>query len=122
MVVRFAGKHGGEVRSVRPVSGSIGGSLLDGIDEARRMRRLFARVQAWLRTLLDPARLAASPELRFLGPTLWLAGVVGLACGLVGAAFVVVTNLVEQVLIAHLAVGALLGGQLFRFAPEASGE
>lgn len=115
------------------------------------MRSWVDRLQAWLRIILDPARLAASPELRFLGRTLWLATVVGAACGLIGVAFVTATDVLERLLIERLAgvallraagerpaihattvgfpialalipgLGALLAGLLLRMAPEAQG-
>lgn len=115
------------------------------------MRRWIDRLQAWLRIILDPARLAASPDMRFLGRTLWLATVVGVACGLIGVAFVAATDLVERLLIERVAgvallraagerpaiaatsadfpfalalipgLGALLAGLLLRLAPEAQG-
>ena len=72
------------------------------------MRSWVDRLQAWLRIILDPARLAASPELRFLGRTLWLATVVGAACGLIGVAFVTATDVLERLLIERLAGVALL--------------
>lgn len=103
--------------------------------------RLFA--------IFDPARLTAAPELRFLGRTLFLAALVGVAAGLVGVGFVAVLDWTDRVMLQHIvvlelgsgapgvaplmvsgvpyllmfvpALGALAAGALVHFAPEAAG-
>ncbi len=103
--------------------------------------RLFA--------IFDPARLRSAPELRFLGRTLFLAALVGVAAGLVGVGFVAALDWTDRVMLQRIvalellehdagatpvtaggvpfllafvpALGALAAGALLRFAPEAAG-